>query len=1244
MASSRKKKTHANPHQTGSITDFFTTARSEATSDVKPHKLKRHRNTGGVGKSVKLHTTVTVNTATSRGSGKMAGQHKPSTVECVDLTCSDADTPVTIEPSLWYEDENPWKCHLQRTLSVDLPSQSSSGDPKDRKCTEISHSKKDSSAKRMPFLSHTLGWMKTSVKSTHKSCTQDLYLPQKELSNEMQTPQGNQKPKKDDKPDTQDNGRESTLQPGGHVLQKPHDNLLWSLPWPTSPLLKNLRGSFPVWPSSVQYPTQWHSVTTRSTPPVDRPRRSGWREDLSEDVLKHLLEEIRVTNPLFPVQRFFTLLSRKRVAHEKTTSNPESVESTRSPGVLSDHCLRGKRKWRLDGLNLGISPKRRRPNHRPEEKAVVEPGSPAGPSLTISGHTPRRQVCRSRLSRTRRRRQQQKASPSLASTVTLNPKETSGKHIENTTPQLHDQECLQEDVLWTEKYQPQHSTEVVGNSAGVKKLHNWLKRWKLRADKEERERKEEMRRKKSKGVWDSGDFEGEVVLADCELELGSALIISGPHGIGKTAAVYACAQELGFKVFEVNASSQRSGRLLLAQLKEATQSHQVGTPTASTLRPTYFSSRGTAACSTKPATSPRKTNSSRKVMTSTRRLPSTLRKSSLKRGPSTSVNLTHFFHKRNKPENTIHRCPKHIQHGDYTLEPDNEKREEEGLPTIIIDQEHNHSITRTGKSALMSLILFEEVDVIFSDDVGFLSAIKTFMSTTKRPVVLTTTDPLFGGTFDCCLEELHFRKPPVVLCSYLQLVCLAENVRTDPWDISSLWAVQRGDIRQCLLQVQFWVRSGGGPTAPLLLNNPVVPRGRPQAQEESIEGSKRTTDLPACDTGCSGTPEVHELARMFKVHTWTTSEEKRSSEILSESQQRGIDLLYLKMEALLPLPSPASHNPGDFMENVPNSGLLGHITAKELPEASVTVDTPRGGRLSSKPRKRRCLSLKGMQRSRPNSPEKTVSPHQSTIRSHHTDQSEGRTEGHSGGKKASCLVSRCLNSLTGFLDNLSFLDCCLQDHGHVMETRYCAPGLLSVRTRAELKDGLLDELKEEQEEEQMWRHRASDFRAAVEGMSFRGCCLEMEPAMAQAQMLGEEVGAAMAQAQRLGEEVGAAMAQAQRLGEEVGAAQCRQMLEQLTFQSSPHRNGLSGQPSQSEKLVAERRADLIKTVLSSKTFSMLGSSPAIYTDYMPCLRTICRSESHQDKDKTKHRFPHYLKSIHTGLSQGTLQLLSADFP
>lgn len=36
-----------------------------------------------------------------------------------------------------------------------------------------------------------------------------------------------------------------------------------------------------------------------------------------------------------------------------------------------------------------------------------------------------------------------------------------------------------------------------------------------------------------------------------------------------------------------------------------------------------------------------------------------------------------------------------------------------------------------------TLILFEEVDILFDEDVGFFKAVKTLMETTKRPIVLT---------------------------------------------------------------------------------------------------------------------------------------------------------------------------------------------------------------------------------------------------------------------------------------------------------------------------------------------------------------------------------------------------------------------------------------------------------------------------------------------------------------------------
>lgn len=53
-------------------------------------------------------------------------------------------------------------------------------------------------------------------------------------------------------------------------------------------------------------------------------------------------------------------------------------------------------------------------------------------------------------------------------------------------------------LLWTEKYQPEHSSEIVGNSALVKKLKSWLLEWKQRVDREARRAKMLLMKQKKK--------------------------------------------------------------------------------------------------------------------------------------------------------------------------------------------------------------------------------------------------------------------------------------------------------------------------------------------------------------------------------------------------------------------------------------------------------------------------------------------------------------------------------------------------------------------------------------------------------------------------------------------------------------------------------------------------------------------------------------------------------------------------
>lgn len=52
-------------------------------------------------------------------------------------------------------------------------------------------------------------------------------------------------------------------------------------------------------------------------------------------------------------------------------------------------------------------------------------------------------------------------------------------------------------------------------------------------------------------------------------------ILTGTNGTGKTSSVYAIAKELNYTVIEINAGSRRSGKKMLQDLLEATQSHRV---------------------------------------------------------------------------------------------------------------------------------------------------------------------------------------------------------------------------------------------------------------------------------------------------------------------------------------------------------------------------------------------------------------------------------------------------------------------------------------------------------------------------------------------------------------------------------------------------------------------------------------------------------------------------------------------
>ncbi|CAG2216522.1 unnamed protein product [Mytilus edulis] len=399
-----------------------------------------------------------------------------------------------------------------------------------------------------------------------------------------------------------------------------------------------------------------------------------------EDSLEEpLLKEIQKVSPSYNVDKMYKLLKEKKEDQdaEMTYDIEEQKDSKSKKGESTDTGKEGKKKTKRRSLRL---------KKKDEVMEVIDLGSPEPVA-----------------------------------------EETSSGDNKQETAIV---------VPWTDKYQPTHSSEIVGNSNNVKKLKTWLIEWKHKVDKEAKKMKKlamkesKNKTKEKEDDWwadDDSDFNVDSEgTEDEEDKLCNTVMLMGPTGVGKSTTVYALAQEIGFKVFEVNASSIRNGKRILTQLQEATQSHRVSHKSCGDAGPASIFTQGN-----KP--SPRK-----------------------------------------KPE------------------------KEKNAPTSFAN-----FFNKTTNS--------KPVDIVFEEDKGFWSAIQTFMNSTKIPIVLTTNDVTLSSKFEGRYEQFLFKTPSMKQTTvYLQLICLAESIRTNSEEIMTLVKVLSGDIRRCLLALQYWIESGGG--------------------------------------------------------------------------------------------------------------------------------------------------------------------------------------------------------------------------------------------------------------------------------------------------------------------------------------------------------------------------------------------------------------------------------------------------
>lgn len=430
-------------------------------------------------------------------------------------------------------------------------------------------------------------------------------------------------------------------------------------------------------------------------------------------------------------------------------------------------------------------------------------------------------------------------------------------------------------MLWTDKYQPPDSKHVIGNRDPVLSLRSWLARWKIRTDKGQRNKTikpGKSTRTKVGGNFDSDDDEFVVSSAVTEISdsededdgtLCNTILLTGPAGTGKSAAVQACAGELGFGVLELNAADGRSGRQIMSMLHEATQSHQVkgnkhqdseavGNPAAASSESPAERERGSKACglprSASSAVAKLFGNVSDKKKQDKKKGKSGNRDTSdgnkqtqdksvgkkSKEMPTKETEKASGKRKKQKPPPV----PKSLI---YTTPTDDEtptniakvigcdvkdlvaqnKSRYPGLSakarlklgtTLVYGNESEYDLGAAAKNLTgavslteASLILIEDIDLVFDGDRGFWPAINQLMLITKKPIILTSTTSKPVVPVKSPFDTLTFRRPScAVLLLHARLLCHTEGLEILNKDLALLITAFRHDVRRLFLTLQFW--------------------------------------------------------------------------------------------------------------------------------------------------------------------------------------------------------------------------------------------------------------------------------------------------------------------------------------------------------------------------------------------------------------------------------------------------------
>lgn len=203
-----------------------------------------------------------------------------------------------------------------------------------------------------------------------------------------------------------------------------------------------------------------------------------------------------------------------------------------------------------------------------------------------------------------------------------------------------------------------------------------------------------------------------------ESRLANSILLQGPHGCGKTTAVYAAAAELGWEVFEVNPGVKRSGLQLGVLVGEVGKNHLVHGGSDLTSSVPRGGVKEVKRKSLLDAFAKGKSKKDGKC-----------RDKGLQGSTSeTSIDID--------AEEKEHAQVKNSHHVDLTDSPPRKAAQEapHQRPESTLAP-----MSEPSRAIRQSLILLEEVDILYEEDQGFWPEVVQLIADSKRPVVMTCT-------------------------------------------------------------------------------------------------------------------------------------------------------------------------------------------------------------------------------------------------------------------------------------------------------------------------------------------------------------------------------------------------------------------------------------------------------------------------------------------------------------------------